>query len=140
LASPLDPLANLPGYALRRAANAMMSELGARLAEADLRISEASVLMLLGERSGLTSSEIGNVFDIQRANMVPLLNRLEQAGLIAREPLDRKSMAIKLTPVGEQKLVQAREITHSFEADLMARIPAKHRDHLVPALTALWQG
>jgi DNA-binding MarR family transcriptional regulator len=134
-----DPLAALPGYSLRRAANAMMSELSHRLAQVDLRISDASVLLLVGERGDLTSSDIGRALDIQRANMVPLLNRLEKAGLIAREPLDRKSMAIVPTDAGRDKLRQVRRITNQFEKDLMARVPEEHRDHLMPALNALWR-
>ena len=132
-----DPLVSLPGYALRRAANAMMDELGARLAEIGLRVSDASVLLLVVARRDMTSSEIGKVLDIQRANMVPLLNRLEAAGLIAREPIDRKSQAILLTAEGQARLGEVTVITGQFEADLMARIPAEHRSHFVPALMAL---
>ena len=133
-----DPLARLPGYALRRAANAMMVELGNRLANEGMRISEASVVMLIAERPGLTSSEIGKILDIQRANMAPLLNRIEAGGLIRREPIDRKSYAIALTAEGEAKAETVRKVTGKFEADLLARIPAEHRDHFVPALNALW--
>ena len=41
-----DPLISLPGYALRRAANATAAELSARLAETGLRQSDISLLML----------------------------------------------------------------------------------------------
>lgn len=133
-----DPLAELPGYALRRAANAMMGELSTRLAGIDLRISDAAVLLLLSGGQTMTSSDIGRVLDIQRANMVPLLNRLEDASLIAREPLDRKSLAIVLSPAGRDKLKPVRKIIAKFEEDLLQRIPAEHRDHLLPALNALW--
>ncbi len=132
-----DPLAALPGYALRRAANAMMDELGARLAKVGLRVSDASVLLLIGHRGGMTSSDIGKVLDIQRANMVPLLGRMEGAGLIAREPIDRKSQAILLTAPGQAKLDEVQAITARFEKHLMGRIPAEHRPHFLPALMAL---
>jgi DNA-binding MarR family transcriptional regulator len=132
-----DPLASLPGYVLRRAANAMMAELANRLSAIDVRISDASVLMLIGGRSDMTSSDIGRVLDIQRANMVPLLNRLESAGLIERRPLDRKSQAIVLTPAGEKRLREVNKVTATFEDDLVARIPAEHRPHFVPALQSL---
>ena len=132
-----DPLADLPGYVLRRAANAMMIELSGRLAEADMRISDATVLLLVNSRADMTSSEIGKVLDIQRANMVPLLNRLETAGLIRREPIDRKSQAIVLTDAGHARLGAVRAITGQFETDLLGRIPAQHRPHFVPALKAL---
>ena len=138
VSSPVaNPLAELPGYALRRAASVMMAELSERLATVDLRISEATVLLLVGERRDLTSSEIGRILDIQRANMVPLLARLEAAGLIRREPIDRKSQAILPTAAGLERLAQVRAITARFEDDLMGRIPAEHRDHFLPALHAL---
>lgn len=133
-----DPLGHLPGYALRRAANAMMAELASRLGALDLRISDASVLLLIAGREDMTSSVIGKVLDIQRANMVPLLNRLESAGLIERRPIDRKSQAIVLTPAGEARLAEVRALTGRFEDDLLARIPDEHRDHFLPALRALY--
>jgi DNA-binding MarR family transcriptional regulator len=132
-----DPLTELPGYALRRAANAMMAELATRLAELDLRISEASVLQIIAGRTDLTSSDIGKILDIQRANMAPLLGRLEAAALIRREPIDRKSQAVVLTELGNARLSDVRRITAQFEDDLMARIPAPHREHFLPALQAL---
>ena len=132
-----DPLANLPGYALRHAANAMMAQLASMLASVDLRISEASVMMLVADRTDMTSAEIGKRLDIQRANMVPLLSRLELANLIQRLPIDRKSQAIVLTDPGRAKLADVRLITARFEEDLMARIPARHRPHFLPALHAL---
>lgn len=133
----VDPLGELPGYLLRRAAQAMMAELGNRLSPLGLRISDGTLLLVVGERHDLTSSDIGKMLDIQRANMVPLLNRLESAGLIRREPIDRKSQAIVLTETGLERLADVRAITTTFEADLLGRIPAAHRAHLVPALQAL---
>ena len=133
-----DPLARLPGYVLRRAANAMMAELSDRLARIDMRLTDASVLMLVGERHDVTASGIGRILDIQRANMVPLLNRIESAGLIERVPIDRKSLAIVLTPKGREVLKQVEAITGRFEKDLLARVPEAHRPHLLPALSALW--
>ena len=133
-----DPLAQLPGYALRRAAAARTAELAQALAQIDLRISDASVLILIGERVDMTSAEIGKILDIQRANMVPLLARLEAAGLICRQPLDRKSQAIALTAQGHSQRAGAHAITSAFEASLLARIPRAHRGHLLPALHALW--
>lgn len=134
-----DPPSRRPGYALRRAANAMMSELARRLAAIDLRISEASILLFVDDRKDVTASEIGRTLDIQRANMVPLLNRLEGAGLIERRPLDGKSQAVLLTKAGRERRQEADRITDQFEDDLMALIPPDLRDGFVPTLNALWQ-
>jgi DNA-binding MarR family transcriptional regulator len=137
-ASPgTDALMYLPGYVLRRAANTMMARLAARLAPIDLRVSDASVLLLVADRRDMTSSEIGQVLDIQRANMVPLLGRLEKAGLIQRQPIDRKSQAIVLSSAGRERLEQVRQIVGQFEEELMEQVPSAHRAHFLPALQAL---
>ena len=120
-----DLLGQLPGYALRRAANVAMGELGDILGEHGFRVTEAAVLLL--------------VQDIQRANMVPLLNRLEASGWIRREPIDGKSLAIVLTPEGAAKVSQLSGLIEAFELTLLERVPPEHRDHLLPALNAIWR-
>jgi len=132
-----DPLPNFPGYALRRAANATAAELAARLGEVGLRQSDVSVLMLIEANPGVTASAIGRQLDIQRANMVPLLKRLE--GLVDRAPIDGKSQGLALTAEGTARLGEARAIVEAFEAGLLQRVPAEHRAHLLPALEALWR-
>ncbi len=134
-----DPLLSLPGYSMRRAANAMLAELSARLSAIDLRHTDASVLILINANHGLTASGLGRMLDIQRANMVPLLGRLEGAGLLFKEPMDGKRHALLLTDAGQEKLKQAMAIITGFEGELLARVPEPHRDHLKPALDALWQ-
>ena len=134
-----DPLPSLPGYALRRAANATAAELAGRLTDVGLRQSDVSVLILIAENPGVTASALGRALDIQRANMVPLLKRLEESGLIEREPIDRKSRGLRLTAYGRERLAEARGIVESFEAELIQRVPAEHRPHLLPALEALWR-
>jgi DNA-binding MarR family transcriptional regulator len=134
-----DPLIKLPGYSLRRAANAMMAELSGRLAEIDMRQADASSLIIISANPDITASRLGRMIDIRRANMVPLLNRLEEAGLISRTPIDGKSQGLTLTEAGKAKLAETMRIIDKFEAELLQRVPAEHRDHLLPALNALWR-
>ena len=134
-----DPLVSLPGYALRRAANATAAELAARLAPLELRQSDVSLLMLVEANPGTTSSALGRQLDIQRANMVPILKRLEDAGLIERAPIDGKSQGLALSAAGREKLAEGRRVIERFERELIGRVPAKHRAHLLPALNALWR-
>ena len=65
-----DPLGYLPGYVLRRASIATMGRLHQHLGAHDLRATEASLILLIGERTGLTQSEAGRSLGIKRANMV----------------------------------------------------------------------
>ncbi len=134
-----DPLRRYPGYSLRRAANATAAELAARLSDIGLKQVDASLLLLIGANPDVTASALGRELDIQRANMVPLLKRLEDAGLIDRNPLDGKSQGLVLTRDGEARREQALAIIERFEAEMLARVPAEHRHHLLPALDALWR-
>lgn len=134
-----DPLASYPGYVLRRAAHAAGTELTARLEPIGLRQSDVSLLILIEANPGITASALGRMLDIQRANMVPILKRMEDADLIVREAIDGKSVGLELTPAGRDKLAKARAVINAFEVDLLERVPAEHRDHLLPALTALWR-
>ncbi|RKF18222.1 MarR family transcriptional regulator [Altericroceibacterium spongiae] len=134
-----DPLPDYPGYALRRAANMAMTELANRLAGIGLRQVDASTMILIEANPGVTGSALARRLDIRRANMVPLLKGLEDAGLIERAPIDGKSLGLNLTSLGRKKLAEARQRIETFEAELLRRVPAEHRAHLVPALNALWQ-
>lgn len=134
-----DPLLSYPGYCLRRANNALMAELGSRLAPLEMRQTNASVLILIGANPGVTASALGRRLDIQRANMVPLLNRLEEAGLILRAPIDGKSQGLELTKEGREKLAAVVAVIEEFERELLERVPPEHRDHLLPALQTLWR-
>lgn len=134
-----DPLPRFPGYALRRAANASAAELAARLGEMGLRQSDASALILIAANPDITASALGRQLDIQRANMVPLLKRLEDSGLVERNPLDGKSQGLMLTDAGRATHAGALAVIEAFENELIDRVPAQHRAHLLPALNALWR-
>lgn len=133
-----DFLLSLPGYHLRRAANAVVAELTEALAPLDLRLTDASMLFTVADCPRITPSELGKVLGIQRANMVPMVARLEQRGVIFRTPLDGRSFGLELTPPGAELCRQARDILLACEVRLLERVPIAHRDHLVPALGALW--
>jgi len=134
-----DPLASATGYKIRRASSAMSAELAARLSAHSLRPPEATVLLLIAENPQVTASAIGRVLDIQRANMVPLLKRLEDAGWIERSPIDGKSQGLSIAAASAARMAEVRETIERFEAELIARVPAEHREHLLPALDALWR-
>lgn len=117
----------------------MMAALVKRLAPHDLRLVDATVMLLIADNPLITASAIGRELDIQRANMVPLLKRIEDAGLIERTPIDGKSQGLSLTAAGKAKMLEVRATLDRFEAELIARVPEQHREHLIPALDALWR-
>ncbi len=134
-----DPLLLLPGYLLRRASAASLSELNQRLADLQLRHTDVSLLLLIEANPGITQSDAGRLLDVQRANMVPFIARLEALGLISRRQVDGRSQGLSLTAGGDALTHKAQAVIDAYEAELISRVPSELREHLVPILLALWQ-
>lgn len=134
-----DALGELPGYALRRASDKMLAKLSNSLANLDLRRTEATMLVQVQTNPDITPSALGEMLEVKRANMVPLVAKLEGLGYITRIPINGRSFGLRLTELGVQTADRVRSIMLDHEQDLMARIPKAHREHLLPALTALWR-
>ena len=135
---PIDPLKDLPGYALRRASAAAMQKFARQLSPLDLRPTEASVLLVIDSNPNITQSEIGRMLEIAGANMAPLISRLEKRELIGRRRVDGRSHGLELTAAGRALTLRARKAMQSHEDELLARIPAGHRAAFLAALHALW--
>lgn len=134
----IDPLQELPGYLLRRASAASLVDLNRRLEGLGLRHTDAALLVLIDANPGITQSALGKVLDIQRANMAPIIARLDARGLVRRKPVDGRSEGLSLTGEGQAVLLKAREVMDSHEARLVAKITPDMRSVLVPLLKALW--
>jgi DNA-binding MarR family transcriptional regulator len=135
---PVDPLKDLPGYALRRASSAAMQKLARELAPLDLRPSEVSVLLVIEANPNITQSEIGRMLEIAGANMAPLVSRLEKRELVERQPVDGRSHGLELSAAGRALCVRAKKVMKSHEDNLLARIPQAQRAAFVSTLQALW--
>jgi DNA-binding MarR family transcriptional regulator len=134
----VDPLRQLPGYVLRRASVSVMGQLAERLAPLGLRQVEATILLVLGERPGMSQSALGRLLGIKRANMTPLAARLEEQGLILRQASDGRSLGLELSEKGADLAGKVRLVIDAHEQALLDRIPAEHQAHLLPVLLALW--
>ena len=135
-----DPLITLCGYLLQRASANALAELNQRLAPLGLRHAGVAMLMLVEASPGITQSQAGRILDIQRANMVPFVARLERLGVIRRRQVDGRSQALELTSRGRTLLARARRVVAAHEAELLERVPEELRPMVLPVLMALWQG
>ena len=135
-----DPLNTLCGYLLQRAASSALAELNQRLAPLGLRHAGVAMLMLVEAHPGISQSHAGRILDIQRANMVPFVARLEALGVIRRRQVDGRSQALELTSRGRMLLARARRVVAAHEAELLERVPEELRAAVLPVLLALWQG
>ena len=135
-----DPLKDFPGYALRRISANSMAGLARRLADFDLRPTEATVLMLIEANPGITQSEVGRMLDIASANMAPLASRLRKRELVVRERVDGRSHGLRLSDAGRKLAQRARKTMVEHEATLLEPLSTVQRKAFLAALRRLWPG
>lgn len=133
-----DPLRTLPGYALRRASAAMLSDLNSRLSHLGLRHTDVAILVLIEANPRVTQSALGRALDVDRANLVPLVARLEARELLDRSPVDGRSHGLSLSSTGEAFMKQIWPVIKEHEQALITRIPVADRRAFAAALVALW--
>lgn len=133
-----DPLTSYPGYLLRRASAASLATLNGQLEELGINHADAALLLAIHANPGATQSEIGRLLGVQRANMVPLMARNDRRGWLRREQMDGRSQGLFLSPDGEAARRGARAIIERYEGQLIERVPADLRAHVIPILRYLW--
>jgi DNA-binding MarR family transcriptional regulator len=122
-----NPFSGHLGYMLRRASNSLMGELARQLESAGLKISEASILLLVEANPRVTQSEIGRVLGINRANMAPLTGGLELRGLVRRERVNGRSQGLVITGPGTAACDNARRIMAEGERRILDRLGGDDR-------------
>jgi len=142
MTSPTDrnlenPFDSHLGYLLRRASNAVIGELAQRLDTIGLKVSEASILLLIERNPRITQSDLGRMLGIKRANMVPLAAGLESRGLVTREPVDGRSHGLVLTAAGNIAFAEASRIMAEQERYILERLGGDDRSAR-SVLTRLW--
>jgi DNA-binding MarR family transcriptional regulator len=134
----VNPLDGLLGYQLRRASAAMLSDLMRVLADLDLRVTEASVILLIDSNPDITQREIGRTLGIQRANMAPLVAGLDNRAIIDRARADGRSQALRLSGHGSAlaRVIRARIADH--EARFLVDLSTRDRSRLIRMLRRIW--
>ena len=87
------------GYHLKRSFNVIQSDLIETLRPFDLRMLTYTALVLIVDNPGLNQSRLARVMDIERPNLVIVIDELEERELITRDrvPGDRRSYALHPT-------------------------------------------
>ncbi|MCY1671265.1 MarR family transcriptional regulator [Novosphingobium sp. SL115] len=104
------------GYQLRRASAVMMADLARELSDLDLRPAEVTTLLVISENPDCSQTEVGLTLAIKRANMVPIISRLMDRGLVERRRLDGRSHALTLTDAGRKLADDAEDRINKHEA------------------------
>jgi DNA-binding MarR family transcriptional regulator len=106
------------------------------LAPLGLRPRHLLTLTVLRDHGGATQQALATTLQIDRTNLVGLLNELESAGLIVRRRTDedRRRHVVDLTDAGGQKLSEAECALAAAEDDVFSALDAEQREMLYQLL------
>jgi len=133
-----EALADETGYLLRRAyVHAGNWALAAMPAGVPIRNYE--VLQSLADLGARSQQQLAELLWVNRTTMVAVIDVLESAGLVERRrnPTDRRSYALELTPAGDRALTDLSVAADRAEAGLTAPLSAQQRTGLRDLLSAL---
>jgi MarR family transcriptional regulator, lower aerobic nicotinate degradation pathway regulator len=102
------------------------------LAPLGLRPRHLLTLTVLRDHGDATQQVLATTLQIDRTNLVGLLNELESAGLILRRRTDedRRRHVVDLTDAGREKLCEAECALAAAEDDVFSALDAEQRETL----------
>ncbi len=132
-------LDHYPFYRLNRAVSRYNVVIEARLRTIGIDIPTWRVLMVLGEQSPRSVGQIAEAAVINLSTMMRIIQRMTSAVLVSRaaNTADARVTDVTLTPLGEDKLGQARVLTAPIYSKLIAGFSARDFDRLITLLTRL---
>ncbi|WP_136442650.1 MarR family winged helix-turn-helix transcriptional regulator [Pacificoceanicola onchidii] len=109
------------GYRMKRAFNVIQDDLSKTLKPFELRMLTYTALILIVDNPGLRQSQLADAMDVERPNLVVILDELERRELIVRDrvPTDRRAYALKATLAGRRLSEQAVAAVTAHEDRLM---------------------
>jgi len=124
------------GYHMKRAFNVVQADLTQTLKPYGLRMLTYTALVLIADNPGLSPSQLAAAMDVERPNLVVIVDQLEQRELIVRErvPGDRRTYALKVTLLGQQLYEKAVAADKASEERILKDIPQDTRDTVIAAL------
>jgi DNA-binding MarR family transcriptional regulator len=132
-----DPLEDLLGYQLRRAAFAMLTPLNEAFAEIGVNPTEAIIIRFVRANPGCTQAEIGRAIGVKRTNMVPVANGLIMKRILERTAADGRSHSLYLTEEGAELLRKINKVALKHEEFFFGDVPDNLRQILMQAFRAL---
>lgn len=133
--APAD-LNDLVGYALRRVQMKVFQHLVDCLTPYELRPAQFSALAIIAQNPGPTQAELAKALNIEPPQVVPLLNKLEEAGLAlrVRSKADKRSYGLYLSKAGEKLLKTLYGVAEESDRAATANLNDDERQQLLALL------
>jgi DNA-binding MarR family transcriptional regulator len=130
-------LRRLPSWLLNQSALAAQRLVADGLGAVGAHRSHYAVLAALDEFGADSQAALGRRSGIDRSDMVALVDRLADDGLVDRrpDPADRRRNVVTLAPAGRRRLRGIDAAVGRVQDDLLAPLSSRERDQLVALLT-----
>jgi DNA-binding MarR family transcriptional regulator len=127
------------GYLLALLGRATQRRFMLAMAEIGVRPAHYGIFTVLDAEGPSPQTRLAAALQIDRGQLVGLIDELETAGLVRRErdPDDRRRQAISLTDAGRERLAVARAACARLEAELLRPLDPDQREALRAALLRL---
>jgi DNA-binding MarR family transcriptional regulator len=129
-------LEDMLGHRLHLAYRVHLQRFASVGAPHNVRASQFSILNFVYCHPLVKQAELANALGKKHANVVTALDELQQRGLILRmrDPADRRSRVLRLTPTGEKVTVELMERYAELNRDLRNKLGARELDRLLELL------
>jgi len=116
------PLAVATAYLLSQVGRSQAARFSDELQPLDLRPKHFALLNLIDLNEGTSQQHLAQRLGQEPSGLVGTIDELEQQGIVERQrtPTDRRRYALCLTPAGQARLAQARQITAQHADELLA--------------------
>ncbi len=138
MSTPPPALKQFTGYLLRLAYVKAVGAADDCFPE-DTHVREAAILSILAERGAMSQRTLGEVTHVNRSLIVKLVDGLETKGWVVRDrnPDDRRSYALRITPAGESASARLNQDLDKAEAELTANLSGPEVERLKRRLRGL---
>jgi DNA-binding MarR family transcriptional regulator len=122
--------------ALRRILKATDANIKALAALSGLTASQLRVLQLLAARGRMLTSELARAVGLNLATVSILVDKLQEAGLVARQrgDSDRRQVWVAISDIGREKLAAAPDLLQEMFRTRFERLPEWEQAFLIAAL------
>ncbi|MFJ8357888.1 MarR family winged helix-turn-helix transcriptional regulator [Streptomyces sp. NPDC093984] len=134
--APLPAIRSLPSWLLGRAAARGRALVADALAAEGMKMWHHVVLSAIRDLAPVAQADLGRGIALDPKDLVGILNDLQAAGLVLREPdpRDRRKNAVSLTEEGARLLKRCEKAAREANDTLLAPLSAAERDRFTDLL------
>ncbi|MFJ3304071.1 MarR family winged helix-turn-helix transcriptional regulator [Streptomyces sp. NPDC086549] len=134
--APLPAIRSLPSWILGRAAARGRALVADALAAEGMKMWHHVVLSAVRDLAPVAQADLGRGVALDPKDLVGILNDLQSAGLVVREPdpKDRRKNAVSLTEEGGRLLERCEKAAREANDTLLAPLSAAERDQFTGML------